>query len=368
MVVTLRVLRQVLLSGLILALLAEAAAAQSAASAAATAADAARSAALVPRVLALYFEAPDNGFTTTVTVLAYETLVQELRRAIPDAVIIEPPFGRQNILQAEFPAVPGQAVERDRAARERGADAWLLVNLSGELPTIDVRYEFEDLLVPDESASGTYRKMLDSRYRNLSGSLWAPVANDLRNRLKPREVRVGVTFQGIAGTRIAQLGGAKTELTLGAHNSGSQATAKPGPPNAVGPAATRTAEAKTATSTATILVPAPGTYRFRATLPGYYPQETGVTLDQKAVTVSLENRRKSHFTFDFTMTQMSFPGLAVAYQILPETLFARVSFETYLIGAIPFGSTGSDYDRNNSNRPFFISLGSSSFGVSGEPT
>ncbi|HUX12084.1 MAG TPA: hypothetical protein VMW87_03600, partial [Spirochaetia bacterium] len=114
----------------------------------------------------------------------------------------------------------------------------------------------------------------------------------------------------------------------------------------------------------TAAVPAPGTYRFRATLPGYYPAETGLTIDQSAATIALDLRRKSRLSYDFTLTQMSFPGIADDYQILPETLFARVSFETYLIGAIPFGSTGSDYDQNGSNRPFFISLGSSSFGLS----
>ncbi|WP_455382101.1 hypothetical protein, partial [Salinispira pacifica] len=140
--------------------------------------------------------------------------------------------------------------------------------------------------------------------------------------------------------------------------SGQSQEAAQSPEGGRSPAAGQPAGSGTIRS-ATVQLPAPGAYRFRASLPGYYPAEAGVTVDQDPVTVPLSLHRKSSFMFDFTLTDLSFPALSAAYQILPESLYARVTFETYLLGIIPLGSTGSDYDRNGNNRPFFLSLGSS---------
>ncbi len=289
---------------------------------------------LLPRVLVLYFGIHDKGFPSTIRFLAYESLAQELRLVLPDVVIIEPARSGGSMTDAQFPPPPETAAARNKAARDLGGDAYLLIEVSGDVPNVDVRYEFSDLLVPARSTSGSYKKVLDSRFRNLNSLFWIVPANVIKDRLKPREQLVDVTFTGLPGTVIAQPGTKGREVTLGAG---------PGSPE----------------SDATVRVAAPGAYRFRASLPGYYPSDAGVTVDQNPVTVPIDLRKKSLFTFDFTLTDLSFPALSASYQILPETLFVRATFETYLLSIIPFGSTGSDYDRNNSNRPFFLSLGSS---------
>lgn len=301
---------------------------------------------LLPRVLAVYFAVPADGFPPTVRFLAYESLVQELRALLPDVVILEPARNNVDLVEPQFPATPSTDPERSRMSRDMGADAYLSVDLSGDVPSVNVSFEFVDLLAGDRSASGSYTKRVDPRFRNMNALFWIPVSDAMKDKLKPREQLVDVTFEGRQGTTIEQEGGSRREVKLAA--GGSQTGSADGG----------------ATATASVRLSAPGAYRFRASLPGYYPAVTGITVDQDPLRVPFRLQKKMPWMFDLTLTDLSFPAFSAVYQILPETLFVRATFETYLVSLIPLGSTGSDYDRNGSNRPFVLSLGSSSLTLS----
>ncbi|WP_455383037.1 hypothetical protein, partial [Salinispira pacifica] len=233
---------------------------------------------ILPRVLVLFFRVPDQGFPPTVRFLAYESLVQELRSSMPDVVILEPARAGGDLADAQFPAPPPTPIERDRAARDMGGDSYLYVEMSGNVPQIDVRYEFADLLAAERSTSGSFHKVLDARFRNLNTVFWYSIAESIRDRLKSREQVVAVTFRGPAGTRVEQESGAKRQITLTAEaGSGQSQDAAQSPEGGRSPAAGLPAGSGRIRS-ATVQLPAPGAYRFRASLPGYYPAEAGVTV------------------------------------------------------------------------------------------
>jgi hypothetical protein len=78
----------------------------------------------------------------------------------------------------------------------------------------------------------------------------------------------------------------------------------------------------------------PSTIPFRATKPGYFPIEGQIYMDQPEKVISLEQELGTRTAFDIFLNNMSYPGFNFLYFLVPDTLFARVSILTYLIGFV----------------------------------
>ncbi len=275
-----------------------------------------------PRKLALFFDPSALNAEAQAKILLYQSLLQEVRRVAPKAEIIE--FARQhgNALDGKFPTIPGNSQSRSNRALAESADSWLSVSLSGTPASLTVAYEFSDLLVAGGAVSASYRTALDSRYRNLSGGLWTRLDSVLKERLKAREVTVNITFVGKPGTFIRERNHPEMQFQMSGNS-------------------------------ADLTVPAPGAYQFTVERPGSYPKEIPVRVSQSPVTVPADLQQKSPFSFDFSLTDFSFPAIWTDYQIIPESLYAQLGIETYLVGMVPLS-----FNNNNNGGPsLFASSG-----------
>jgi len=284
-----------------------------------------------PRVLEVYFDASALSVSVDTRVFLYETLIQQLRAVAPDASLIEPVRSSGNLFKGEFPPVPATESERSSSARAANADSWLAVTLSGTPDATRVSYSFADLLFPGKSISDSYTASIDARMRNLSGPFWAAVLDQLRGRLDPRSLLVTVRFLGPDGTLVVDESNRARSVLI---RSGQ----------------------------GILSVSAPGTYRFSVHRSGYYPSELSLRVEQKEVTVSLPMDRKSPFSFDFTLEDMSFPKLRVNYQVVPEWLYLSAGVQTYLAGITPLGSSsGSGPSLFSSSGVSNVALGAGTY-------
>ena len=85
---------------------------------------------------------------------------------------------------------------------------------------------------------------------------------------------------------------------------------------------------------ATAEVALPSTIPFRATKPGYFPIEGQIYMDQPEKVISLEQQLATRIAFDLFLNNLSYPGFNFMYFLVPDTVFARVSVLTYLVGIV----------------------------------
>jgi hypothetical protein len=78
----------------------------------------------------------------------------------------------------------------------------------------------------------------------------------------------------------------------------------------------------------------PLTLSIRARHRGFYPLEDKSYVTQELTTLELEQKKGTRFAFDFYLNNVIFPGFEFSWFPMPNFLFVRGGFTTYLAGLL----------------------------------
>ena len=205
----------------------------------------------------------------------------------------------------QFPAKPA---DREKAARTRGADAWLLLVIAGSPshPTLNV--SSWDLLYQVAPVSLTARRrdpfpMMDID-RELWGDIiprvvaaWPPIPVTAYNR--GTIAAVPVVVRALPGTVVSGL------------------TPKPVVVGRDG--------------TAALQIPSPSPYSYRATLGGYVPEAQSLYYNGEAEIV-IHQTRSPWLLLDLALLDGFYPGVSGTFAASPFPGFLRLGFTTFRAG------------------------------------
>jgi hypothetical protein len=249
------------------------------------------------RRLLLYFDTDAGAeFTDQQKTLLYESLVASLSDSSDKVALLE----------YRDHGIPEGDQQKSTVAEKNGADAWLHVTVGGNFETATIQARCLDLLNGITVFDLEIEKQLIRGTRELGLLFWneteAAVADYFDRALNMESVLGDLSFQALPGTRIRGIGRGRLKTT----ENGS----------------------------ATAEVALPSTIPFRATKPGYLPIEGQIYMDQPEKLISLEQKLAARMAFDVFLNNMSYPGFNFMYFLVPDTIFARVSILTYLIGFV----------------------------------
>jgi hypothetical protein len=263
------------------------------------------------RRLLVYFQlVPGSDLSEREGVLLYETLLIELADASQKLAV-------KDFREAE---IPPSDIEKTETAEQRKADCWLEVVVSGNTDVLQIQVRSLDMLSGQLVLDETLEKELRRGIRDLQRLFWADVTAPLADYYSTafsKDVSEGtLVFEALPGTRIG--GSAWKKLQVDAEGQTS------------------------------VQVPLPATLPYRATKPGYWPVEGEIYMDQTRKVLALEQERGVRFALDVYLQNLSYPGFDFMYFFVPDTVFARIGFLTYLLGIV-FD------DREDSRDSIFVS-------------
>jgi hypothetical protein len=272
------------------------------------------------RRLFLYFEVDAGAeFTTQQSTLLYESLVASLSDA----------SNKVALLEYEGLGIPDGDQQKTTVAEENGADAWLHVTVGGNFDTANIQARCLDLLNGITAFDLKVEKELMRGTRELGLLFWneaeKAVAEYFERALNMESVLGDLTFQALPGTRIKGIGHGRLKIT----------------------------EAGSATAEVAL----PSTIPFRATKPGYWPVEGQIYMDQPEKTIVLEQSPGDRIALDFYLNNFNFPGFAFTYFLVPDMVFAKTGFLTYLLGFVLRGDEESDVFVSYSLNHYNLSVG-----------
>jgi hypothetical protein len=202
---------------------------------------------------------------------------------------------------------PGSIQDRNKAAREAGADCWLVMKISGRgSPTInvvsyDLLYNIKTLdfsVTRHEAFSmlDIYRERWDDVIPRVVKT-YPPIASHAYSRGPPGPVTL--TLRGVPGTSVTGL--SPKPLSLG-HDG-----------------------------IATVELPSPAPYSLRATAFGYVPSRMDIYLNGPTE-LSLPQARSPWLKLDGGFQDGLFPSAAANFSIPSLPFFARLELTTYRVG------------------------------------
>ena len=249
------------------------------------------------RRLLLCFElAPGAKFSQQEELLLYESLLVKVGSASRKVAVLESP-GRKP---------PASDAARSTLARSLGGDSWLRVQVSGDMGSVGLAVSSYDLLVSQTIFQFELRKSLARGATELQRGFWNEVlqatAEYYSQAAAAKSLPGEVVFQTLPGTKIA-VAGAQSLLA-------------------------------DANGQARMQVQLPLTLSVRARRQGFYPLESKFYVTQELTTLELEQKRGTRFAFDFYLNNVIFPGFEFSWFPLPNTLFLRTGFTTYLAGLL----------------------------------
>jgi hypothetical protein len=203
---------------------------------------------------------------------------------------------------------PASLADREKAAREAGADCWLTMKVSGfrGSPTInvvsyDLLYNIKALDFAASRSEGF--SMLDifrERWEDVVPAVlkkYPPLVSHAYSRGPPGAVTL--TIRAVPGTTITGL--SPKALTVGADGTASIELASPAP------------------------------YSLRAAARGYIPSLTSLYLDGRTE-LTLQQARSSWLRLDAALLDGFFPGVSANFSIPSIPAFARLGFTTFRAG------------------------------------
>ncbi len=249
------------------------------------------------RRLLLCFELdPGAKFKPEEELLLYESLLVKVGNASRKVAVLEAPQRKS----------PGSDPERSALARSLGGDSWLRVKVSGDMGSVALAVSSYDLLVSQTVFQLELRKSLARGAPDLERGFWNEIiqaTSDYYSQAAAAKSLPGqVEFQALPGTTIA-VAGMQTLLA-------------------------------DADGRASMQVQLPLTISVRARNKGYYPLEDKFYLTQELTTLELPQAKGTRWAFDFYLNNVIFPGVEVSWFPLPNTLFVRLGFTTYLAGLL----------------------------------
>ncbi len=256
------------------------------------------------RRLLLCFElAPGAKFSQQEQLLLYESLLVKVGSVSRKVALLEAP-GRKP---------PASDAARSTLARSLGGDSWLRVQVSGDMSSAGVAVSSYDLLVSEIVYQFELRKSLARGAAELQRGFWNEVlqaTSEYYSQAAAAKSLPGeVVFQALPGTKIAVAGA---------------------------PSLLADAEGQ-----ARMQVQLPLTLSIRARHQGFYPLENKYYVTQELTTLELNQARGTRFAFDFYLNNAIFPGFEFCWYPLPNTVFLRAGFTTYLAGLLFSGDSQS---------------------------
>jgi hypothetical protein len=203
---------------------------------------------------------------------------------------------------------PASLADRNKAAREAGADCWLSMKVSGLRGSPSINVVSWDLLYNVKSLDFTASRSEGFSMLDLFRERWEDVvpavvkkypalASHAYSRGPPGMVTL--TIRAVPGTTITGL--SPKAVTVGADGTASVELASPAP------------------------------YSIRAAAKGYVPSQTSIYLDG-GTEITLEQTRSSWLRLDATLTDGFFPGVSANFSIPSIPAFARLGFTTFRAG------------------------------------
>ena len=272
------------------------------------------------RRLVLYFET-DSGseFSPQQRTLLYESLIAGLSDSSDRVALLENPQL----------SIPSTDQEKTALAENIGADSWLHVTVGGNFESADLQARCLDLLNGLIAFELDLDKEIIRGTRELGLLFWKEVEEAVRvyfEQALNMENRIGdLTFQALPGTSIQNVGRRRLKTT----------------------------EAGSATAEVYL----PSTVPFRATKPGYWPVEGQIYMDQPEKTVVIEQTPGDRIALDFYLNNFNFPGFDFTYFLVPELVFAKTGFLTYLIGFVLRGDEERDVFVSFTLNHYVLSMG-----------
>jgi TolB-like protein len=247
-------------------------------------------------------------------VLLYETLLINLSDS-SDRIAVK---------EQEGQFVPPSDEEKNAIAEELEADSWLHVALSGSAGALKIEARSIDMLSGRTVYADTLEKELRRGIRDLQRQFWEEVTKPLAEYYSTAfsiDINSGtLVFEGLPGTQVRSSAWKKLKI-----NTEGQVN---------------------------VQVPLPATVPYRATKPGFFPIEGQIYMDQTTKVVPLKQQHGARIALDFYLNNMSYPGFDLTYFFLPDTVFGRISFLTYLIGFVlddRSGESGSIFTSHTLN-------------------
>ena len=229
--------------------------------------------------------------------LLYEVLLANLSEIAPELHIVESPAGP--VIGSDDPTMPDSA-ELTGIARKGGAQAWLAVQVTGELSELEVTYLYYDI----ERRAAVTDAVLESAdaTRAVERLFWNEVVTSVAKSY--REMASGqqegveggrnyLLIRGLPDTRLEGLGG-EEPLVIGDEGW------------------------------VRLQLYQPATYTVRATLPGYFPVEKSFYLGLDVVELDLDQRRGIKWGLSFHLQNIAYPGVEALYYLLRNTVFVRI--------------------------------------------
>jgi hypothetical protein len=246
------------------------------------------------RLMVFYEVAADAELAEREAVLMYETLLLELSDASERIAVKE--YGGQYL--------PASDEEKNTAAEELAADSWLQVAVGGNMDLLRVEVRALDMLSGRIILEQTIEKELLRGIRDLQRQFWKEVTNPLAeyftSAISKDMNRGTLVFEGLPGTRIS--GSAWNRVKIDEQGRVS------------------------------VPVPLPATLPYRATKPGVFPVEGQLYMDQMTKVLRLDQQPAARLALDVYLINMSYPGAGLIYFFVPDSVFGRAGFLTYLIG------------------------------------
>jgi hypothetical protein len=248
------------------------------------------------RLLLLFETAAEAKLSQQEQLMLYESLLVQLGSASRKVAVLE----------ARGRRPPASDADRNKLARSLGGDSWLRVTVTGDMGSVGVAASSYDLLLSQTVFQLDFRKGLTRGAVDLERGFWSEVlkaAADYYGQAAAAKSLPGeVVFHALPGTKIA-VAGAQSLVA-----------------DADGQASMR--------------VQLPLTLSVRARHQGFYPLEDKFYVTQELTALELEQKRGTRFAFDFYLNNVIFPGFEFCWFPMPNFLFLRGGFTTYLAGLL----------------------------------
>jgi hypothetical protein len=203
---------------------------------------------------------------------------------------------------------PSSQQDRNKAARNAGADCWLYVKISGFKFAPSIRVISFDLIYDMTTLDFSFSRSEAFPMMDISQVRWDEIVDPVAKKYPPLgqlvysrgpPAPVTLTLRALPGTRISGL--SPKPLLIGSDG------------------------------TVTIDLPSPAPYSFRTSLSGYIPNQMGLYLDgQTEIAV---NQVKSPWLYlDASFYNGFYPGISATYAAPFFPAFVRVGFTTFRAG------------------------------------
>ena len=259
------------------------------------------------RVMLYVDEAKDGPLSSDELFMMSRSALLGLQSAVPGLQLIELASGSLS---------PASEKSLTRRAAEDGAASWIWLQASGDRSRMVVRARAFDL----PSGTSTFDQSIER-----DGGFSAPrLASDSWSDL------AALVRQGMPAGAPAAAAALSPSAASGSEPGGAVLTVRARPGTEVaGPQGMRAVA--DADGVARLRLAAPAEYTLRSTRQGFYAdtQRLFVSGDQELV---LHQSAASRWAIDASLLQMAYPGIEGSYFLVPNWVYVKLGFTTYLLG------------------------------------